>query len=342
MSLAAQSISVTLGNLLYDTHVASLSVDLGVLPAVNHAHCVFPLDVPVEAAPGDEAALELDIGDGATKILTGQVETVTRLFSGTRVTIADAGAKLAGLRPSATYQSQTLRATITALANEAGVSMGRVALAAPTQFPNYVCHQQRTITEHIKELARIGNGMAVVDEDGKLSILSRTPGPADSALRYGREFLEYEMRDTPVPSSRVLVGNGPAGAAADPNVFRHSTEPLTGGGDDPSPGNLWDPRPALRTGDLVRQANTEINTRRNARTKQLKANCWLVPTLRPGAVLEIQDLPGPLSKGPWLITEVTHSIDMNAGSRTRFSGVYAGGDLAGLLSSAAGLIGGLL
>ncbi len=342
MSLATQSISVTLGNLLYDTHVSSISVDLGVLPAVNLAHCDFPLDVPVEASPGDEATLELDIGDGSTKILTGQVETVSRLFSGTRVTIADAGAKLASLRPSATYQSQTLKATITALADEAGVSIGRFALSAPTQFPNYVCHQQRTITEHIKELAQIGNSLAVVDEDGKLSVLSRDPGPADTALRYGREFLEYEMRDAPVPSNRVMVGNGPAGAAADPNVFRHSTEALTGGGDDPSPKNLWEPKPALRTGDLVRQASTEINTRRNSHTKQLRANCWLVPTLRPGAVLEIQDLPGSLSKGPWLITDVTHSIDMVSGSQTRFSGVYAGSDLAGLLSQAAGLIGGLL
>lgn len=342
MSLAAQSISVTLGNLLYDTHVSSISVDLGVLPGVNLAHCDFPLDVPVEANPGDEATLELDIGDGSTRILTGQVETVSRLFCGTRVTLADAGAKLASLRPSATYQSQTLKATITALADEAGISIGRFALSAPTQFPNYVCHQQRTITEHIKELAQIGNSLAVVDEDGKLSVLSRDPGPADTALRYGREFLEYEMRDAPVPSNRVMVGNGPAGAAADPNVFRHSTDSLTGGGDAPSPKNLWEPKPALRTGDLVRQASTEINTRRNSRTKQLRANCWLVPTLRPGAVLEIQDLPGSLSKGPWLITDVTHSIDMVSGSQTRFSGVYAGSDLAGLLSQAAGLIGGLL
>ena len=68
---------------------------------------------------------------------------MTRLFSGTRVTIADAGAKLAGLRPSATYQSQTLRATITALANEAGVSMGRVALAAPTQARATVINRER-------------------------------------------------------------------------------------------------------------------------------------------------------------------------------------------------------
>ncbi len=342
MSLAAQTISVRLGNLQYDSHLVSLSVELGVLPAINLAQCVFPLDVKVDASPGDIAELELDIGDGATKILTGQVETVSRLFTGTRVTIADAGAKLASLRPAATYEGQTIKATITTLADEAGVSLGKFALAAPTQLPHYVSHQQRTIAEHIKELARIGNSYALVDEEGKLSVLSRDAGPATSALRYGREFLEYEMRDTPVPSGRVMIGNGPAGAAADPNVFRHSVDALTAGGDDAAANNLWEPRPGLRTGSLVRQASQEINTRRNARTKQLSARCWLVPTLRPGAVLEIQDLPTPLAEGPWLVTEVSHRVDMVSGSQTKFSGVYAGGGLAGLFSSAANLIGGLL
>ena len=67
--------------------------------------------------------------------------------------------------------------------------------------------------------------------------------------------------------------------------------------------------------------------------------CWLLPALRPGELVEVQDLPDGISGGPWLVTHVQHRVGP-MGATTRFDAVSGegGGLLAGLLGALGGLL----
>ena len=68
--------------------------------------------------------------------------------------------------------------------------------------------------------------------------------------------------------------------------------------------------------------------------RRLHALCWLQPGLRPGTVIEVQDLPGSLSGGPWLITRVHHVLAPEAGGTTTLDAVAGGSSLDSLLGAA--------
>ena len=76
--------------------------------------------------------------------------------------------------------------------------------------------------------------------------------------------------------------------------------------------------------------------------QRLRARTFLLPKLRPGPVLDLQDLPDRLQGGPWLVTAVTHHLAPRTGATTVFEARAASGRAGGLLASAAGAIGGLL
>ena len=62
--------------------------------------------------------------------------------------------------------------------------------------------------------------------------------------------------------------------------------------------------------------------------------------LRPGLVIEVQEVPGSASGGPWLLTHVEHLLDGQRGAWTHFSGISTEG--GGLVGALLGLVGGLL
>lgn len=329
-----------MGNLRYDTHVSSLTADLGLLPAVNHVTAVLPRDVPVDAAPGDPAEIAIDGGDGEAPVLTGTVAVIRRSAAATLFTATDAGAALARLRPAATYESQSVADIVGALARDAGVDTGTVM--APIRLAAYVAHQQRTAAEHVAALALLGGGLATVGADGALSVSLRPLGVPDHALRYGREFTAYLVDDAPAPPQVALVGNGPAGFIPFPNAFLHTTSPLDGGASEPGPDMVWQPEPALRMPLAVTAANKEASARRAASAQRLTADCWLLPAMRPGQLVEVQGLPAGLPAGPWLLTAVVHRLDGRLGGSTRLRAVVGGDMLGSLLGAALGALGGLL
>jgi hypothetical protein len=63
----------------------------------------------------------------------------------------------------------------------------------------------------------------------------------------------------------------------------------------------------------------------------------LKPQLRPGSVVELQDLPDKLAVGSVCLTSVRHRLSPErATTSSRFR--EAGGDLGGLLGSLGGLV----
>jgi hypothetical protein len=339
MSLSP-AVTVTLGNLRYTTQVAQVQVELNSLPGVGRFYVTLPDAVEMPAVPGDEVALSLDGGEGEELVLTGTVQQVQRGLWSTTVVGVDGGATLAKFRPAATYERQSAQQIIQALAREVNLSLGTVALEVP--LAAYVASQQRSAAEHIAQLAALGGAIACFDADNALNIVSATISQPELALRYGRELLSYSVQTGAELSQEVaLIGNGPAGSAAAPNALQPSLKSIP---DNAPAAGLKAVRRsmALLRSPQVAQSASQAATQQAAQlTQQVTAQTFLLPALRPGTVLEVQDLPDGLSPGAWRLTRVQHRLDPLLGGFTLFEGVTVAGLLGSLLGSALSALGGL-
>lgn len=330
----ATAAAVTLGSSRYEAHAVSVTATLVELPGVSSFEVELPALVALDAAGGDPGALDLDGGEGAETVLTGTIRAFRRGLLSTRVVVADASADLAAYRPAQTYEGQDGKAVVQSLASDAGAGVGSVDVTLA--LPAYTAHQRRTGAEHVARIARLGGVLASVDGGGALTL--RKPGAqADLALRHGRELLELEVSELPDPTlRRVLAGAGPAGSASAPDALREDTEALPSGSPDPGADALWTPTPVLRTPGAAAAASQAAEDLAASGARTVHARCTLQPKLRPGLVVELQEVPGELGAGPWVLTSVVHRLDPDTGGETTFSGRSAGagsglGGLGGLL-----------
>ena len=337
-------LSLILGNAQYDSHVTACRVVLGLLPHANYAVVTLPAGVEVAAAAGDDGALDA-AGDGEmTRVLTGSVARIDRRFHTVTAILADAGRDLARTRAAATYQAQDSGQIISDLAGEAGVDSASVDAALP--LVRYAVHQTMTAAEHIAHLAGLSGCLAHVDAEGRLAVVTRPSGQPDLALLYGREFVDYHVREGEPPQDQlVLIGNGPAGNPSEPGAARHTPEPLPASAPAPGTSTRYVPAPFLKTPSAVATSGQARNTTRAAASLSLTARCFLLPHLRPGLVVQVQGLPDGIPAGPWLVTGVQHRVQPLVAGQTIVRAELA--DLAAfgldaLLAGALDLVGGLL
>ena len=72
---------------------------------------------------------------------------------------------------------------------------------------------------------------------------------------------------------------------------------------------------------------------------RLDVRCFLLPKLRPGQVIEIQDLPDGFPCGAFLLTQVEHRLAHGIGTTRLSAERLAAPDLLGaLLGAVAGLL----
>jgi hypothetical protein len=336
MSLAP-SASVTLGNQRFDSHAHHVEAQLGWLPAVGSFRVVLPAKQAISASPGDRASLSLDGGDGAETVLTGKIRHIKRRFAGTEVLVADAAADLGAYRPAETYERQDAAAVVRALASAVAVDVGDVGIDLPLAL--YVAHPRRTAAEHVAQLASLGGAAAIVDGAGKLQVATFSSHP-DLALKRGRELLEIECRalDAP-PARRVAIGGGPAGTVEAPEALLHTIAPLPEDADAPGASTQWSASLLLRTPPAVRAAGQAMAAEDQAATERVRAVAFLLPKLRPGMVVQLQELPSGFTPDTVRIERVTHVLDPAAGALTIFTGRSAAAAAgAGLAAAVGGLL----
>lgn len=341
MSLAP-ALSATLGNLRYDTQAVACLACLDLLPRGSSFRLLLPAGVRFEAVAGDDAELTLDGGEGAATVLRGTVRRVRRTVDGIEVEAADAGCALAAYRPSASFDKPTAAQVIRKLAADSAVDTGRIEV--DLDLPAYVAHPGRQAAEHVAALAQLGGAYACTGDDGLLQVLPLPEGPADSALRYGRELSHYEVSaENPPSPQRWAIGAGPAGSASAPDAMRPTPGALPASAAAGGPGVWRQPTPLLRTARAADAASQALSTAAAASATRLVAEGFLMPALRPGQVIEVQDLPDGLSGGPWFLTRVEHELHQGRG-RTRLEARSAAppAGLGALLGAAAAALGGLL
>lgn len=336
MNVLVNTASVQFGNLRYDSHATAVRVDLGLLPSVGTITVTLPPQVEVSAAPGDEAKLSLNNGEGAKDVLTGTVQRVSRGPRRTEVVAADAGAALGAARFAKSFQDMSPGDVISNITGDLGLD-AQTLLMGVDIMPLYVADQRRTGAQHVARLAELGGGFAHVDAGGTVQAAPWPFLPPTRALLQGREVIDYLAHSQAGEPDVAFIGASPAAAGADPRALAQSTEPVTGGADDPGTGLEWQSRPMLRSALGVNAAAEGARGARAARAARMEATCWLQPDLRPGDVIEVQGLDDGISGGPWLLTHIEHDMRRNHGGLTRIKGVSAEGpSLLGALGDAIG------
>lgn len=338
MNVLVNTATIQLGSLRYDSHATQVRVDLAILPGVNTVQVSLPPQTEVSAAPGDDASVTLNNGEGAKVILTGTVHQIARGPRRITVTLADAGATLGAARFAQSFQDLSPGDVLRKICSQLGLD-ARSLLTGVDTMPLYVADQRRTAGEHLARLAELGGGYARVDADGAIVAQPWPFLPPDRALLVGREVIDYAASSHTGAPDLAFVGASPAAAGADPRAVAQTTEPVTGGADDPGPALQWLPRPMLRSALGVTAAADGARGARAAQKSQMRATCWLLPGMRPGDVIEVQGLDDGVSGGPWMLTGVNHDVRRSQGGVTHLTGVSAEGP--SLLGSLTDLAGGL-
>jgi hypothetical protein len=216
---------------------------------------------------------------------------------------------------------------IKTLCGDVGAATGRVDDGVPLVY--YAADPGRTALEHVARLAGWSGTLARFGADGKLeaTVVGATP---DVALRNGREVLRFEANQAAAPlQGFVVAGEAGAGSASAPEAQRPTTD-FFGGSRPPGPSaeQVWRWEPALRTAAAARTAGAALDRRYDATRKGATIQTLLAPALRPGTVLEVQDLPDGMDGGALWADRVTHRL--SAGTASTTARVWQASAAAGL------------
>lgn len=339
-SLLAPSYALTLGSQLWTEQALGITVRLDPAPLVNVLEARLPAEAPLDAAVGDDVSLALDGGEGESAVFAGTVDSIRRDVGEIAVGALDAGGTLAAFRPAVTFEQVTVGTLIQELCGEVEVTAGDVEDGPMLAY--YAADPGRTALDHIARLAGWAGALARVNAENALDASIVTAGEPELALRYGRELIAVETLDSAPPPSTVVAGEAGAGSASAPEALRPTSDFFAGSRPDgPSAESVWHFEPALRTAEAAQTASAALGREIATARRRARLEAFLLPALRPGVVLEIQDLPEGLGGGPVWLDRVTHTI-APSGARTK-ARFRPGGDafdplaLLGALAGALGL-----
>jgi hypothetical protein len=344
-SVLATTYSLTLGNQRWTTQAVDVSVTLEAAPLIDRARITFPAAAPVEAAPGDSAVIDLDggSGDGTVAVLTGTVRAVARGARSIVVECVDAGAALAAYRPATSFEQTSAASVVRALCDDVGVDVG--AVDTGPSLSAYVADPSRSALDHIARLAAFSGALATVDGEGKVTTQVVDGSQPDLALRHDREVRHITQRQVGTDvESYVVAGEAGASSASPPDAARPTSDFFAGDRPDgPGAGTRWSFEPVFRTADAAAVAAAARTRSAQSARHRTTLDTWLLPALRPGVVLRIDELPDGLAGGPHWVERVTHRLGpTGATTRCRLAEGGPAFDPLALLGSLAGALGSLL
>ena len=342
-SLLAPAYALTIGSQRWTEQLLLLDARLEAAPLFDRVTARLPAAAEFDAAVGDPVTLSLDGGEGESDVFTGAVDAVRRDAATIEVTALNAGGTLAAYRPSATYEQATVATVIKALCGDVGVDTGDLEDGPALAF--YAADASRTALEHVARVAGWAGALARVSRDDKLEATVVAGADPDLALRYGRELLDFDATDVSTRiESFVVAGESGAGSASTPEALRPKRDVFDGSRPvGPDAKNVWTFEPALRTASAAQTASAARTRVYRSSRRRATLRATLVPALRPGTVVDVQDLPEGLAGGPFWAEGVSHRVSARGAiTRARLWGAGAAFDPSGLLGSLASAIGGLL
>jgi len=343
VTLLIPSYSVQIGSQLWKEQALQVQLTLAAAPLIDVMTVRFPAAAPLDADIGDDVQLTLNSGETEEKVFTGVVQAIRRGFSSIDVKAINAGGLLSQYCPAVTYENVTTATVVRNLCSDADMSTG--SLETGSELPFYVADPARTAWQHIHRICAWSGALVSVSAENEVQSAVVNATQADIALRYGREVLDLgRIRNAARIETFVVAGESGVGSVSSPDAHRPVTDFFAGNRPDrPSPTVTWTWAPALRTTSSAATAGAARKRNYTAAADRGVFTAFLQPKLRPGIVLEMQDLPSGLTDGPVWIHSVRHTLS-SQGALTRAE-YFKGGDSfdpLALLGSLAGAIGGLL
>ena len=337
MTLLTPSYELVLGSEQWTEQALGLDLELHAVPLLDVLHVRLPAAAPLSASVGDDAKLTLDGGEGAAEVFSGSITAIRRVLSEIVVTALDAGGDLARYRPAVTYEQATAATVVRSLCGDVGVDVDQLEDGVSLAY--YAADPSRTALDHVGRVCGWSGALARVTAQGKLESFVVNAMEAEFALKYARDLLEFERGETAAPiAGFVAAGESGAGSTSAPEALRPTTDFFAGSRPEgPSSERIWHFEPALRTAQAAQRASAALGLRYDAGRRAGRMETLLKPQLRPGSVVELQDLPDKLAVGSVCLTSVRHRLSPErATTSSRFR--EAGGDLGGLLGSLGGLV----
>jgi len=339
-SLLQPNYTLNLGSQKWTQQVLRMELQLATAPLIDTLTIRLPVAAPLSAGIGDTVELRLNSGEKEAKVFTGVVDSIRRGFEDIRVSALNAGAKLARFRPGVSYEQITAGNVVRNLCSDAGVDTGSIEDGVSLAF--YVADPSRTALEHVARVCDWSGAIARVSENNEVESVVVNATQPDVAVKYGREVLSaWQWKLTSQTKSFVVAGESGAGDTSSNDALRPTTDFFGGNRPDgPSPIARWSSEPALRTTDAAGTAGSALQRAYDSSRETGRMDAFLQPDLRPGTILQIQDLPEDLPSGPLWLYRVEHCVGPQ-GARTR-AFFHKGGDafnpqsLLGSLTSAVG------
>jgi hypothetical protein len=342
MTLLRPAYSLIAGTQQWTCQLIELDLVLVPGPGIEELTVTLPAAAPFKAEPGDPVSLDLDGGEGSAAVFAGQITAVRRGLRTTSVTAHGALGQLAHYYPATTFENARAGTVIRALAEDAG--LGTADIADGVSLPFYAADPSRNASQHAARLAAWSGAMLLPTADGKVSAVIIDASQATVALRHGRELTGFAADTAARGAAITVAGESGAGDASAPEAMRLSTDVFSGNRPEgPSLGTAWNWEPALRTASAAATAGAALRRSQSAGESTARLDAFLLPRLRPGTVVEIQDLPDGFAKGPYWIEQVRHRIDRRGAVTS--ARLMQGGDSfdpLALLGSAAGALAGAL
>lgn len=340
-ALLAPSCTVTTGSQSWKEQVVAIELDLAAAPGVDTFRLTLPSGAPLDAAPGDPVRVILDGGEGAHDVFAGRIATITRTLREIEVIALNGGGDLAQFRPATTYEQASVASVIRSLCGDAGVDPGALETGPILAF--YSADPGRSALEHVARLAAWVGALARFKPDSRLDVQVVKADTAEVAFRYGREIIDLRQSSHATAVETIVVaGEAGAGDASAPESLMPVTDFFAGNRPDgPSKESRWTWAPALRTAGAAGTAGAALERQYRSSRRRSTMTTFLVPSLRPGTVLEIQDLPAGLDKGPFWVNRVRHRFSAVRATSTCF--LWGGGegfDPTALMGALLGALGG--
>jgi len=336
------SYTLTLGSQQWTEQLIGLGLTLEVAPRVDALRLQLPASAPLSAERGDPVTLELDNGEASSTVFTGEIDTISRRLDAVIVTCANASGVLARLRPAETYENASASTVIRSLCDVMGVSVGSLEDGPDLRF--YVADPSRTAWEHVARLAAWSGATARVAEDNSLVAAVIDASRAELALRYGRELSSLAVRKQLASPNFTVAGEAGAGDVNSDDALQETTDFFAGNRPSgPGRDTRWQFEPALRTAKAAATAGAALKRAGSSAEEAGRMKLFLQPAIRPGSIVEVQDLPDGLVSGPIWVTRVHHELGANAAST--WVDFKHGGDAfdpSALIGSLLGSVGGLL
>jgi hypothetical protein len=256
---------------------------------------------------GDRVIVELDAGDGAVTVFTGEVTSINQQVAALNVRAQDSLAKLAHTEVESAYEEVSVGFIVQDLIAQAGGVQGQIE-EGPT-LPSYVVHRGPRALRHAQRLGNLIGAELFTDGEGKIHFQRPAEGGTISKFRWGQDLIGMDLRQHRlVCDSMTVWGEGAAGNQGPErghwlptDLSGVNAKAMLSAGVPGEPGEVIQgslgelPRTAME--GAVRSAETAadlVRARMQAKAlRPLTGHAWIPgqPGITPGQWIEFFELP---------------------------------------------------